>query len=387
MSESDANPSGRQTIVFAGGGTGGHLFPGIAVAEALKARGVTAHVVFVGSTRAVERHIVERHGFEHVALPVESSAVMWRSPVRFANRLWKSDRVARDLLPQLGASLVVGLGGFASVPVVWAARSCGVPMILLEQNAMPGRATSWLAPRADLTCLGFADAARRMPSRCRQLVTGNPVRGEISKLATSPLVADKSRRLLVLGGSQGSAALNEAFLSCVERHPHDFAGWRIVHQTGRREVNVVRDRYSKLKLDVSVDAFFDDLTEHYRDASLAVARAGALTLSELACAGVPAILIPYRKAVRNHQRHNAYSFEHVGAARIVRQSVDPALTSANLHEELKTLLTNDGLRARMARAIRSLARPDAAIFVADQVCRLLARKGPEVSTEAKRDNQ
>jgi len=387
MSESDANPSGRQTIVFAGGGTGGHLFPGIAVAEALKARGVTAHVVFVGSTRAVERHIVERHGFEHVSLPVESSAVMWRSPVRFANRLWKSARVARDLLPQLGASLVVGLGGFASVPVVWAARSCGVPMILLEQNAMPGRATSWLAPRADLTCLGFADAARRMPSRCRQLVTGNPVRGEISKLATSPLVADKSRRLLVLGGSQGSAALNEAFLSCVERHPHDFAGWRIVHQTGRREVNVVRDRYSKLKLDVSVDAFFDDLTEHYREASLAVARAGALTLSELACAGVPAILIPYRKAVRNHQRHNAYSFEHVGAARIVRQSVDPALTSANLHEELKTLLTNDGLRARMARAIRSLARPDAAIFVADQVCRLLARKGPEVSTEAKRDNQ
>ncbi len=387
MSESDANPSGRQTIVFAGGGTGGHLFPGIAVAEALKARGVTAHVVFVGSTRAVERHIVERHGFEHVALPVESSAVMWRSPVRFANRLWKSARVARDLLPQLGASLVVGLGGFASVPVVWAARSCGVPMILLEQNAMPGRATTWLAPRADLTCLGFADAARRMPSRCRQLVTGNPVRGEISKLATSPLVGDKSRRLLVLGGSQGSAALNEAFLSCVERHPHDFAGWRIVHQTGRREVNVVRDRYSKLKLDVSVDAFFDDLTEHYRDASLAVARAGALTLSELACAGVPAVLIPYRKAVRNHQRHNAYSFEHVGAARIVRQSVDPALTSANLHEELKTLLTNDGLRARMARAIRSLARPDAAIFVADQVCRLLARKGPEVSTEAKRDNQ
>ena len=163
---------------------------------------MTAHVVFIGSTRAVERHIVERNGFEHIALPVESSALIWRSPVRFANRLWKSARIARDLLPQCGASLVVGLGGFASVPVVWAARSRGIPMMLLEQNAVPGRATSWLAPRADLTCLGFADAARRMPSRCRQLVTGNPVREEISKLAALTGGGDKSRTLLVLGGSR-----------------------------------------------------------------------------------------------------------------------------------------------------------------------------------------
>ena len=381
-----ANSSGRQTIIFAGGGTGGHLFPGIAVAEALKARGVTAHVVFIGSSRPVEQQIVHRHGFEHVALPVESSAVMWRSPVRFANRLWKSARVARDLLPQSGASLVVGLGGFASVPVVWAARSCGVPMILLEQNAVPGRATSWLAPRADLTCLGFADAARRLPSRCRQLVTGNPVRGEISQLATSPPAGDEGRRLLVLGGSQGSAALNEAFLSCVEQHPHDFAGWKIVHQTGRRDVDAVRERYAKLKLDAEVEAFFDDLVAHYREASLAVARAGALTLSELACAGVPAILIPYRKAVRNHQRQNAYAFEHVGAARIVRQWVDPSLTCTLLHDELKTMLTNDSLRARMARAMRSLARPDAAALVAEQVCRLLSGEGPSASPAAKQDD-
>jgi UDP-N-acetylglucosamine--N-acetylmuramyl-(pentapeptide) pyrophosphoryl-undecaprenol N-acetylglucosamine transferase len=191
----------------------------------------------------------------------------------------------------------------------------------------------------------------------------------------------------VLGGSQGSAALNEAFLAGVELNPHDFAGWKIVHQAGRRDVDTVRDRYSKLKLDASVDAFFDDLPGHYREASLAVARAGALTLSELACAGVPGVFIPYRKAVRNHQRHNAYSFEHVGAARIVRQSVDPSITSANLHEQLKMLLTNDGLRSRMARAIRSLARPDAASIVADQVCRLLAGERPVVDTESKPDDQ
>lgn len=372
MSQSEASSSAAQTVVFAGGGTGGHLFPGIAVAEALQARGVKARILFIGSTRPVEKQIVEHHRFEHVALPVESSAVLWQSPMRFANRLWKSARAARELLPECAASIVVGLGGFASVPVVWAARLCGIPMILLEQNAVPGRATSWLASRADLTCLGFAEAARRLPSRCRHLVTGNPVRTEISTLATSRVGEDKGQRLLVLGGSQGSAVLNEAFLSCVERDPHVFADWKIVHQAGRRDVEALRDRYTKLKLDASVEPFFDDLVEHYRQASLAVARAGALTLSELACAGVPAVLVPYRRAVRNHQRLNAYSFEHVGAARIVRQAVDLSVTSAHLHEELQVLLTNDGLRGRMARAMRSLAKPDAASLVADQVCRILS---------------
>jgi UDP-N-acetylglucosamine--N-acetylmuramyl-(pentapeptide) pyrophosphoryl-undecaprenol N-acetylglucosamine transferase len=218
-------------------------------------------------------------------------------------------------------------------------------------------------------------------------VTGNPVRGEIATLATSPLAGNKGRRLLVLGGSQGSAVLNEAFAFCVENNPQDFAGWQIVHQTGRRDVDAIRDRYSRLKLDTRVDAFFDDMAEQYRSASLAVARAGALTLSELACAGLPAVLVPYRKAVRNHQRHNAYSFEHFGAARVARQSVDASVTSANLHEELKMLLTNDGLRSRMARAIRSLARPEAASLVAEQVCRRLAGDQSVFSTESQGGDQ
>lgn len=376
-----------QTVVFAGGGTGGHLFPGIAVAEALKGRGVNARCIFVGSSRSVERQIVASHGFEHVALPVESSSVLWKSPVRFANRMWKSARVARTFLPECKASIVVGLGGFASVPVVWAAQSCRIPMILLEQNAVPGRATSWLSSRAKLTCLGFAEAARRLPNRCQQLVTGNPVRAEIAALAASGPMSESSRTLLVLGGSQGSAALNEAFLSCVERRPQEFTGWKIVHQTGRRDVEAVRRRYASLKIEVCAEPFFDDLPQHYRQAGLAIARAGALTLSELACAGVPALLVPYRKAVRNHQRLNAYAFEHVGAARVVRQSGDGAVTSVNLHEQLRQLLTNDGLRRRMARAIRSLARPEAASLVAEQVSRLLSGERPAFNTESRRGDK
>jgi UDP-N-acetylglucosamine--N-acetylmuramyl-(pentapeptide) pyrophosphoryl-undecaprenol N-acetylglucosamine transferase len=382
-----ANLSGTPTVVFAGGGTGGHLFPGIAVAEALRERGVSARYLFIGSTRSVERQIVSQNGFEHFALPVESSSLVWRSPVRFANRMWKSARVARKLLPECKASIVVGLGGFASVPVVWASRACGIPVILLEQNAVPGRATSWLARRAELTCLGFEEAGHRLPTKCRQLVTGNPVRTQVARLADAELWREEAHTLLILGGSQGSAMLNEALLSCLESWPEDFAGWTIVHQTGERGFETIRQRYSSLKIEARVAPFFDNLTEHYQHAGLAVARAGALTLAELACAGVPALLVPYRKAVRNHQRLNAYAFEHVGAARIVRQSVDPTVTSARLHEQLRQLLTNAGLRRRMARAIRSLARPDAAFLVAEQITRLLAPADHTVNKEFRRDDK
>jgi UDP-N-acetylglucosamine--N-acetylmuramyl-(pentapeptide) pyrophosphoryl-undecaprenol N-acetylglucosamine transferase len=375
------------TIVFAGGGTGGHLFPGIAVAEALQGRGVAANYLFAGSGRTVERQIVAGRGFEHFALPVESSAVLWRSPVRFANRMWKSARVARDLLRERKATVVVGLGGFASVPVVWAARMNRVPILLLEQNAVPGRATSWLSRRAVLTCLGFAEAAHRLPNHCRHLVTGNPVRTEITALATSTRQIETSRTLLVLGGSQGSAALNDAFLSCVERQPQDFANWKIVHQTGRRDFASVQQRYAALQHDAVVAPFFDEVVRHYGGAGLAVARAGALTLSELACAGIPAVLIPYRNAVRNHQRLNAYAFEHVGAARVVRQSVDSDVTAADLHEQLRLVMTNDGLRSRMSRAIRGLARPEAASTVAEQVCRLLSGESLAASTESPRGDK
>ena len=164
------NSGDRPTVVFAGGGTGGHLFPGIAVAEALEQRGVSARCLFIGSTRSVERQIVSENGFEHVALPVESSSLLWQSPVRFANRMWKSAQVARRLLPECKAAIVVGLGGFASVPVVWAARQCEIPIVLLEQNAVPGRrdVVAVASGRADLPRFrgGWPSASGPMPAPC-----------------------------------------------------------------------------------------------------------------------------------------------------------------------------------------------------------------------------
>lgn len=374
--------SGPKTVVFAGGGTGGHLFPGIAVAQALKDRGLAVRSIFVGSNRSVERQIVCDHGFEHRELPVEPSSMLWQNPVRFANRLWESASKAKEFLPSCGASVVIGLGGFASVPIVWAARLARIPLLLLEQNAVPGRATSWLCRRADLTCLGFADAETRMPNGAARVVTGNPVRAEIAALATSPPPDERARTLLVLGGSQGSVMLNEAFVTCVEASPRQFDGWRIVHQSGTRDVEQVRRRYAALGIEAVVAPFIDDLVAEYRQAGIAVCRAGALTLSELACAGVPAILIPYRKAIRHHQRLNAYAFEHVGAARVVRQSRIPDVTTSQLQEQLSTLLANDALRSRMARAMRSLAKPDAASLVAEHVSRFLESAPAGITEES-----
>jgi UDP-N-acetylglucosamine--N-acetylmuramyl-(pentapeptide) pyrophosphoryl-undecaprenol N-acetylglucosamine transferase len=371
MSDSPHEQVPSKTIVFAGGGSGGHVVPGIAVAQILTATGRPVKCVFIGSSRGVEQQIVRDHGFEHVALPVEPSSTLLSRPVRFANRLWQSAQAAQTLLPSYQASLVIGLGGFASVPVVWAARLAGIPLILLEQNAVPGRATSWLCRRANLTCLGFADAARRLPRSAAHSVTGNPVRGPIAALVAAPINDETRRSVVVLGGSQGSLALNEAFLTCVEQMPDQFSGWQIVHQTGARDLQHIRRRYEACGISAEVASFFQDPVELYRGAALAVSRAGALTLSELACAGVPAVLIPYPKAIRNHQRLNAYAFEHVGAARVVRQAVDPQKTQTHLQDELAALLPNTELRGRMARAMRSLARPDAASVVADEVCKFL----------------
>ncbi|HEV3006901.1 MAG TPA: UDP-N-acetylglucosamine--N-acetylmuramyl-(pentapeptide) pyrophosphoryl-undecaprenol N-acetylglucosamine transferase, partial [Pirellulales bacterium] len=333
------------------------------------------------------KQIVRDHGFEHVALPVEPSSTLLTRPVRFANRLWQSAQAASALLPSYQASVVIGLGGFASVPVVWAARLAGIPLILLEQNVVPGRATSWLCRRANLTCLGFADAARRLPQRAAYAVTGNPVRQAIAGLADEAPSDGTRQSLVVLGGSQGSLALNDAFLGCVEHMTEQFADWQIVHQTGARDAQHVRRRYDACGIKAEVASFFDDPVALYRTAALVVSRAGALTLSELACAGVPAVLIPYPKAIRNHQRLNAYTFEHVGAARVVRQSRDPERTCRHLQEELAALLSNADLRSRMARAMRSLARPDAAAVVADKVCEFLftsqAATQDSVSTESR----
>lgn len=356
-------------FLFAGGGTGGHLFPGIAVASELRRRFSDVRVVFAGSEREIDRRILAESGFTSVPLPSESFATFRRHPWRFVANTFRAFRSAGALLRTERPACVVGLGGFASAPVVWAASRRRVPVVLLEQNTVPGRATRWLGSRASALCLSFEESLGRLPKsrRSRAVVTGNPVRAEIAALATTVPASTAPPTLLVLGGSQGSRSVNAAVLAAVRHLTEALRSWKIVHQTGPTQVDEAAAEYTRLGLVADVAAFFTDLPERYRTATIAVSRAGATTLAELACAGLPAVLIPYPQAADDHQRINAGVFERRGAAVVVEENSNGDSVAASLKTALTPLLTDESVRARAGAAMRSLARPEAACRAAELI--------------------
>ncbi|MBC8114857.1 MAG: undecaprenyldiphospho-muramoylpentapeptide beta-N-acetylglucosaminyltransferase [Candidatus Saccharimonas sp.] len=360
-----------RTFIFAGGGTGGHLFPGVAVALELKRREPNARLLFVGSERELERTILARHGLEHRSLPVESLRELTRHPWRFATRNWTAWRAARQLMREERPSVVVGLGGYASAPLVWQASRARCPVVLLEQNVIPGRATRWLSRSASLVCTSFIEAGDRLPRGAKIEVTGNPVRREIAEFASN-LTGDSTapRELLVLGGSQGADSLNEAVVAALRLVSEARSGWRVVHQTGARQVEAMRRAYAGLSIDAVVEPFFDDMLARYRAASFVVSRAGATTLAELACCGLPMLLLPYPHAADDHQRANALAYESHGAAVSVEHLATAEQTAARLADPLRSLLTDESCRRAMSTAARSCAHPDATSAVVNRMLEL-----------------
>ncbi len=363
------------TYILAGGGTGGHLFPGIAVARQLLRREPGARLLFVGSDKDLEQSILAHNHLEHRALPVESLGTLKRRPFDFVTRNWQAWNVARRLIRDERPSVVIGLGGYASAPVVWAANRAGVPVVLLEQNVIPGRTTRWLARSAAVVCVSFAEASGRLPKKTRIEVTGNPVRREIADLhANRPAqIIGQQRELLVLGGSQGADSLNEAVTTAASLLRDELSAWRIVHQTGPRQVEVVRAAYERLSLVATVEPFFEEMAERYRAASLVVSRAGATTLAELTCSGLPMVLLPYPHAADDHQRANAKSSHDRGAAVVVEHRPTAAETATELATQLRSLLVDSGRRDAMSAAAHRAARPDAAAAVADLIQSVVTR--------------
>lgn len=357
--------SGR-TYVFAGGGTGGHLFPGIAVAECLVQRRSDARILFVGSERKIERDVLASTPFEHRSLPASSSASARRRPLQFAANLWQSYRSAMRLMKEVRPDAVIGCGGFASAAPVVAARKQRVPVLLLEQNVIPGRSTRWLSRLGGIVCLTYEQSALYLRKSTETVVTGNPVRPEIAELVGEPQ-SRNGRTLLVLGGSQGARSLNELLLSVAEHHRSLLDDWHIIHQTGPSDEERVRTAYDTLSLNATVSAFFANPADLYRQADLAVSRAGGTTLSELACAGLPALLLPYPHAADNHQWHNAELFRRAGAAHILDQTTDHAGIVPRFANELDVLMSDPAVRQLMSTAMSSLARPDAATNIANLI--------------------
>jgi UDP-N-acetylglucosamine--N-acetylmuramyl-(pentapeptide) pyrophosphoryl-undecaprenol N-acetylglucosamine transferase len=360
------------TILFAGGGTGGHLFPGIALAEELRRRDATTRSVFVGSERTIEATIAAEHHLEHRILSVESLLTLKRNPWRFVSRSWQAWRNASRLLSELKPSAVIGLGGFASAPLVWEAKRHGIPIILLEQNVIPGKTTRWLSRYADFVCVSFNETISRLASARSVIVTGTPVRSQIASIASTNLafVGGNSTsvvqpELLILGGSQGAESLNEAVVTTVQQLKALFDDWKIVHQTGPRDVNRVRQAYQQIGAKADVEPFFNNLSSYLATASLVVSRAGATSLAELACAGLPMILLPYPFAAEDHQRANAQYFVDHHAAMMVTHGKTPDLTANDLRPVLENLIRNQQQRQTMGRFAQSLALPNAANQIAN----------------------
>lgn len=365
-------------IVFTGGGTGGHLFPGLAVAEQLKTNLRRAKITFAGSGKPFERRLVHEAGHEYFALPCRPLPRRAREAVSFVVENFAGYLAAGRFLENEQVAAVVGLGGYASVPMGRAARRRGTPLVLLEQNLVLGKANRWLARSANLLCTSFEQTGKMAPGRCPVRLTGNPIRrlAECLPFVTAEQSVDEPvagpKQILILGGSGGARSLNENAPRALYKIRDALTGWQIVHQSGEADLEATRDLYRKFGLEATVEAFFGDLPEVMAQTDLAVCRAGGTTLAELAAAGVPAVLLPYPHATDDHQRKNADAFVAAGGALLFDQREVAGRMDDQLAETLLPVVLDTDQRVAMATAIGQLARPTAAADVASLIWSLVS---------------
>ncbi|HEX4451380.1 MAG TPA: undecaprenyldiphospho-muramoylpentapeptide beta-N-acetylglucosaminyltransferase [Kofleriaceae bacterium] len=349
-------------LLIAGGGTGGHLFPGVAIAEELRAREPDADITFVGTKRGIEARVLPELGWKLELIEVSGLKTVGlagaiRGMFRLPRALWQ----ARRLIKRLAPDAVIGVGGYASGPVVLAARLRGIPTAICEQNSIPGLTNKLLGRFVRRVFVAF-DGSRKFFATKKVELVGNPVRRELAaKLASTATTADDKVHVLVSGGSLGAVAVNElaaqALCKLAKERP-----LAIVHQTGEKDLEPTRKRYADAGVDADCRAFIKDMAAAYATADLVIGRAGATTVAELAIAGKPAVFIPYPFAADNHQVLNAAEMAERGAALMFEQR---ELTADKLADALRPLFADPAKRAAMGAAMKSLAKPGAAAAVVD----------------------
>ena len=353
-----------ERVVIAGGGTGGHLFPGIAVARELEEMDPPMEAHFMGTSHGIEARILPREGFPlHT---VEAEGFRGRGLRRVA-ALWKlavGFRQSIGVLRRLKPRWVLGVGGYASLPAGLAAVALRIPLFLHEQNATAGLANRILASWSRMVFLSYPQT-RGIPKKAWVKVTGNPVRRELLESEADHgffgLSLDR-RVVLVFGGSQGARSINRALvedLSLFREYRNQVA---FIHQVGEGMVEEVRKAYARAGLEAHVTPFIYEMGKAYATASLVVCRAGATTLAEVTALGKPSILIPFPHAVGDHQLHNAKALEREGAALVITES---EFQEGLLGGKIRGLLFQSDRLEEMAAAARSLGRPQAAREIAE----------------------
>jgi len=344
--------------VIVAGKTGGHIFPGIALAREIRARRPEVPIVFIGTRDGLEGRLVPEAGF-----PLETVAASGFAGLGIGGKLASLARLpagffeARSILSRHRARGVVGLGGYVSVPVLAAARSLSIPTVVHDSNALPGIATRFANRFATRTAVGLAASNSRL--RRPGTVIGTPVREEFFRIpALSPEA--RTRRLLVFGGSQGSIVLNRAMAQAAAHLASD--DLEVIHQTGEKHFAAVQAAYREVPARWRLAPFLPRLFEELSWADLVLSRSGAMTLAELAASGRPAVLVPFGSATHGHQRENAAALVNAGAARMIEET---ALTRGTLAAAVRDLFSDRARLVRMGEAARSLAVPDSARRLAD----------------------
>jgi UDP-N-acetylglucosamine--N-acetylmuramyl-(pentapeptide) pyrophosphoryl-undecaprenol N-acetylglucosamine transferase len=351
--------SQRHPIVLVAGGTGGHVFPAEALAEALRARGYTLALF---TDRRGEAYKGELGQLPTHRISAARLSGGWVAKAKGALALVNGALQSRRLFAELQPSVVVGFGGYPSVPSMWAASGLRIPTVLHEQNALMGRANRLLAPRVTALAISFPEVAGIKPAdRTKAVMTGNPVRAAIRALRDAPYAAPDAQgpiRILVTGGSQGATVFSTVVPAAIERLPdHLRRRVDIVQQARPEDVAPVREAYARMNVRAEIASFFSDLAARLDAAHLFIGRAGASSVAEITCAGRPAILVPYPHAADDHQTENARALEKVGAAILMPQGAfDPEALAARL----KLLLGHAPNLTRLAEAARAFGTADAA---------------------------
>ena len=367
------------SVILTTGGTGGHIFPALAVAEEVRRRHPGCAILFMGGKYGPEADLAVQAGLEYVGLPVKGFLGRGFRAFGAAFGMLRGLAKARIVMGRVKPDAVIGFGGYAAFAGVSAAHGKGIPTALHEQNAIPGLANRLLGKCVDLILLSlpYEEGDEGRFAREKVIFTGNPVRAAVAALYDREprRLEDVGKRLLVMGGSQGARAVNTAVM-------HDIpalmdAGVSIWHQTGQADAANVREAYRKAGArDVRVDAFITDMAEAYAWADLALCRAGATTIAELTCAQLPAVFVPFPQATHDHQTHNARQLVTAGAAELLPQKAIAAEGGrpALLGETLLRLFDDPMGLIDMGAAMRRLAHPDAAARVVDALEAILLKR-------------
>jgi UDP-N-acetylglucosamine--N-acetylmuramyl-(pentapeptide) pyrophosphoryl-undecaprenol N-acetylglucosamine transferase len=362
-------------ILIAGGGTGGHLFPGIAVAEEVLTRGPGNEVIFVGTEQGIEAKVLPQHGYtlEFIrARGLKGKGVLGllKGLLLIPVALYESISILLRHKPDV----VVGVGGYSSGPVVLAAWLLGIPTAIQEQNALPGLTNRVLGRFVRTVFIAFPEAERFFSSRKVHHI-GNPIRAKLMDNYLRSRVAHERFGILVFGGSQGARGLNQRVLEALEHLQDLKEQLHFLHQTGKKDLEEVRRGYEQKGFSAEVVEFIEDMSGAYARAELVICRAGATTLAELTVAKKASILVPFPFATDNHQEVNAQSLVEAGAALMFRES---ELTGKRLAEELKALKESPERRQLMEKKAGLLGRPEAARELTEVLVEMMVQAwGPQ----------